>query len=203
MPNIFCIGRNYAEHAAELGNAIPDSPIVFLKPSGALQEQPTLISLPWNVGAIHHEVEIVICMGSEREKDGLLKPKAWSIGIDFTARDVQNVAKEKGQPWTFAKGLKNFAPVGNWCKFDQDWQSNQWKLGIYVDETEKQKGSTSMMLWNIPTLIKLVDESFGLAENDLIFTGTPKGVGPVTRGAKVRAWGEDAKGCSELNFTCL
>lgn len=195
--NIYCIGRNYAEHAAELGNAIPDSPIVFLKPSGALLEQPTLLSLPWNVGAIHHEVEIVIQMGASSV------PKAWAVGIDFTARDVQNKAKEKGQPWTFAKGLKNFAPVGNWCKLGTDLKSTEWKLGIQVDETEKQNGSSSMMLWNVPTLIKLVDESFGLGEGDLIFTGTPKGVGPVARGSKVFAWGEAQGGRSELKFTCL
>ncbi|MCM0606481.1 MAG: fumarylacetoacetate hydrolase family protein [Xanthomonadaceae bacterium] len=194
--NIFCIGRNYAEHAKELGNAIPDSPIVFLKPSGSYIEQPTLISLPWIVGAIHHEVEIVIRMGAK------LEPKDWSIGIDLTARDVQNVAKEKGQPWTFAKGLKNFAPVGNWVKFEQDWKSTKWSLGLSVDGTEKQNGSSEMMLWNVPRLIKLVDESFGLKEGDLIFTGTPKGVGPLGHGSKVEALGESSGSCSNLKFQC-
>lgn len=201
--NIFCIGRNYAEHARELGNAVPDSPIVFLKPSGSLVQSPTLLALPWHVGAIHHEVEIVVQMGGVREKDGMLEPKAWAIGIDFTARDVQNMAKSKGQPWTFAKGLKNFAPVGSWMPFTADRKSTAWKLGISVDGVEKQNGSSEQMLWNVPTLIKLVDEAFGLSEGDLIFTGTPEGVGPVARGSKIIAWGESAAQRSELKFECI
>lgn len=200
MSNIFCIGRNYAEHARELGNAVPEKPIVFLKPSGALMESPKTLELPKDVGSIHHEAEIVLKMGSIGEI------AAWAIGIDLTAREVQTKAKANGHPWIFAKGLKGFAPVGNWVSFSGDPGSASWNLELRVNGELRQKGSTSEMIWQIPSLLKFLDGHFGLQKGDLIFTGTPAGVGPVKTGDQIQALASSKPGTqdqSSLRFKVI
>ncbi|MDO8757135.1 MAG: fumarylacetoacetate hydrolase family protein [Elusimicrobiota bacterium] len=170
---IWCIGRNYAEHAKELGSEIPASPVVFLKPASALLLDGGVLRLPSDSRRVDHEVELVIAAG---------QTLMMAIGIDFTARDLQEEAKKKGLPWTSAKGRPGFAAVGNFVPL-----SLPAELGLSVDGTARQRGTTADMLFTVEAIIDHLDRTYGLAEGDLIFTGTPAGVAPVSGGARVSA----------------
>lgn len=183
---IFCIGRNYAEHAAELGNPVPASPIVFLKPRSAISFDGTSIVLPRSSTQVQHEVEIVIAIGSAvkmvSEENALSVIAGYAVGIDVTARDTQNEAKKQGHPWTFAKGLPTFAPVSRFV-------AAALPLGIElrVNGELRQQGESAGMLWPIPKLIAFLASTFNLLPGDLIFTGTPKGVAALKTGDRLSA----------------
>lgn len=170
---IWCVGRNYPEHAKELGNAVPASPLVFLKPASALLLDGGNLRIPADSSRVDHEVELVVSAG--------LNPMM-AVGIDFTARDLQNEAKKKGLPWTSSKCRPGFAAVGNFVPL-----SLPAELSLSVDGQERQKGSTSEMLFSVEALVEHLDLTYGLSEGDLIFTGTPPGVAPVAPGARVEA----------------
>ncbi len=170
---IWCIGRNYAEHAKELGNGVPDAPIVFLKPASSLLLDGGVLRLPSDSRRVDHEVELVVAAGASL---------MMAVGVDFTARDLQEEAKKKGLPWTSAKGRPGFAAVGNFTPLILPSE-----LELTVDGQLRQRGSTKDMLFSVEKLIDHLDRTYGLSEGDLIFTGTPSGVAPVGPGATVAA----------------
>ncbi|UPT74509.1 MAG: fumarylacetoacetate hydrolase family protein [Elusimicrobiota bacterium] len=170
---IWCIGRNYAEHAKELGNEAPSSPVVFLKPASSLMIDGGVLRIPSDSNRVDHEVELVVAYGSSLKM---------AVGIDFTARDIQGELKAKGLPWTAAKGRPGFAAIGNFVDLHLPAD-----LILSVNGTTRQKGTTADMLFTIEKLVEHLNSTYGLTEGDLIFTGTPSGVGPVVSGEKIDA----------------
>ena len=170
---IWCIGRNYAEHAKELGNEVPAAPVVFLKPASALLLDGGVLRLPPDSRRVDHEVELVVAAGGSL---------MMAVGIDFTARDLQEADKQKGLPWTSAKGRPGFAAVGNFIPL-----ALPGELELSVDGAVRQRGATKDMIFSLEKIIDHLDRTYGLAEGDLIFTGTPAGVAPVAPGARVEA----------------
>lgn len=183
---IYCIGRNYADHAKELNNPIPQSPLVFLKPRTALSFASTGIILPKISQNVHHETEVVIAIGRASqgidEKNALDLVAGFAVGIDVTARDLQDEAKKKGNPWTLSKGLPTFACVSQFVKAALPLQ-----LELKINGEVRQKGSTDEMIFSIPKLISFLASTFHLLPGDLIFTGTPAGVGPMKAGDRLSA----------------
>jgi len=170
---IWCIGRNYAEHAKELGSEVPSSPLVFLKPASSLLIDGGALRLPPDSKRVDHEVELVVAWGLTL---------MMAVGIDFTARDLQEEAKKKGLPWTSSKSRPGFAAVGNFTPLTLPSE-----LELTVDGLVRQRGSTKDMIFPVEKLIEHLDRTYGLSEGDLIFTGTPAGVAPVAAGARVEA----------------
>jgi len=193
---IICIGRNYAAHIDELGNERPAKPIIFLKPDTALLKNNDPFYHPDFSKDIHHEVEVLVRI----KKEGKSISKEYApnyydeigLGIDFTARDLQAIGKEKGHPWEIAKGFNGSAPISNFVhKGDQDLTNLNFRLEKNGEKV--QNGNTSLMLWSIDEIISYVSQFFLLKTGDIIFTGTPKGVGPVAIGDRLVGYLEDEK----------
>lgn len=182
---IYCIGRNYAEHARELGNDIPREPVVFLKPASSIMTSGGVLKLPRSSKRVDHEVEVVVAVGPKR---------LFAVGIDFTARDLQQAAKEKGLPWTLAKGFPGFAAVGSFVDAQLPLE-----FSLSVNGETKQTGNTKDMLFPIEKILDYLDETFGLGEGDIVFTGTPAGVSPLKSGDRIAAG--LAGGLSRLELT--
>ncbi|NMA69837.1 MAG: fumarylacetoacetate hydrolase family protein [Desulfitobacterium sp.] len=185
IKNIYCVGRNYILHAKELNNPVPESPFLFTKPTHALVEsQGQTIVMPQERGSIHYEVELVIHIGEKyepgKEADELIDKIA--IGIDFTLRDVQGELKKKGLPWLLAKGFPNAAVLSSWLPFEGLESIARYDFALEKNGEEVQRGNIKDMLFDIPTLIEFCGKNLGLAEGDIIFTGTPAGVGPISKG---------------------
>ena len=181
---LFCIGRNYAKHAEELNNKIPDEPLVFMKPPTALLKPKQQFFYPDFTSDLHHEIELVVKIGKNGKH---IQPKfafdyvnEVSVGIDFTARDIQQKLKEKGHSWEIAKAFDQSAPIGKFisAKEIEHWESIQ--IELRVNGKVKQSGNTSQLLFPIPYLIHYISTFFTLQTGDLIYTGTPSGVGPVS-----------------------
>jgi 2-keto-4-pentenoate hydratase/2-oxohepta-3-ene-1,7-dioic acid hydratase in catechol pathway len=175
LGTIWCVGRNYAEHAKELGNAVPTAPLIFLKPASSVVLSGATLRLPADSKRVDHEVELVVARGA----DGALK---MAVGVDFTARDLQEEAKKKGQPWVDAKGRPGFAALGPFVP-----AALPAELTLSVNGAVRQKGATSDMIFSVPTLLDYLDGRFGLGPGDIVFTGTPSGVAPVAAGDRIEA----------------
>lgn len=195
---IFAIGRNYAEHINELNNERPDEPVIFTKPDTALLRNNDPFYYPDFSTDIHYEVELVlrICKDGKNidEKFASKYYDAIGVGIDFTARDLQQKAKEKGLPWDIAKGFNNSAPISD--KFIAVGAFKNVKdinFSLQIDGALRQQGNTSFMLFNFDYIISYLSKFFTLRTGDLIFTGTPKGVGPVKAGNILSAYIENEK----------
>jgi acylpyruvate hydrolase len=195
---IFAVGRNYAEHIKELNNERPEDPVIFTKPDTALLRNNTPFYYPDFSKDIHYEVELVLRICKEgkniEEKFAHKYYDALAIGIDFTARDLQQRAKDKGLPWDIAKGFNGSAPVSD--KFIPVSEFKDMKnisFSLKVDGELKQQGNTSFMLFSFDYIILYVSRFFTLRTGDLIFTGTPKGVGPVKVGNVLSAYIENEK----------
>lgn len=195
---IFAIGRNYAEHIKELNNERPEEPVIFTKPDTAILRNNAPFYHPDFSKDIHHEVELVLRISKEgkniEEKFAGKYFDAIGVGIDFTARDLQQKAKEKGLPWDIAKGFNGSAPISD--KFIpvgefKDLADINFKLE--VDGKLRQSGNTSLMLFPFNQIISYLSKFFTLRAGDLIFTGTPKGVSAVTVGNKLSAYIENEK----------
>jgi len=186
---IFCIGRNYVEHIQELSNAIPEKPVIFIKPATCLVKPGEKIHFPKHGKELHHEVEIVIKIGSEgrvaREEEALSLVSAVTVGLDLTLRDVQADLKKKGLPWEIAKAFDQSAPIGDFVPYDKSIDLNNISFGCKVNRIEKQRGNSRNMIFNIPRLLVEVSKVWILHPGDLIFTGTPSGVGPLRVGDAV------------------
>ena len=195
---IFAIGRNYAEHIKELSNERPDEPVIFTKPDTALLRKNAPFYYPTFSNDIHYEGELVlrICKEGKNidEKFALKYIDAIGIGVDFTARDLQQKAKEKGLPWDIAKGFNGSAPVSD--KFIPIGDFKDLKninFSLKINEELRQQGNTSFMLFSFDYIISYLSKFFTLRTGDLIFTGTPKGVGPVKVGDVLSASVENEK----------
>jgi 2-keto-4-pentenoate hydratase/2-oxohepta-3-ene-1,7-dioic acid hydratase in catechol pathway len=195
---IFCVGRNYVEHIQELNNEKPDDPVIFTKPDTAILRDNAPFYYPDFSTDVHHEVELVLRICKEgkniEEKFAHKYYDAIGIGIDFTARDLQQKAKTKGLPWDIAKGFNGSAPLSN--KFIPVGEFNDLKninFSLKVDDVLRQQGNTSLVLFRFDYIIMYLSRFFTLRTGDLIFTGTPKGVGPVNVGNVLSAYIENEK----------
>lgn len=186
---IICIGRNYAEHIAELENEKPTDPVIFLKPDTAilLKKQPFFI--PDFSNDVHYEVEVLVKINRiGKHIDKKFAHKYYNeigLGIDFTARDVQTKLKEKGLPWEKAKSFDGAAVIGDWIPIENIKDVNAIEFSLKKNENNVQIGNTSQMLWKIDELIEFVSKYFTLKIGDIIFTGTPAGVGKVQANDKL------------------
>ncbi|KAM0471403.1 hypothetical protein ACHAPX_009315 [Trichoderma viride] len=191
---VICIGRNYADHIAELKNAKPKKPFFFLKPASSIVlpgEGPCL--QPKGVD-MHFEVELALIIGSmvrnlhpEDEKGALDAIKAYAIAIDMTARNVQDEAKKKGLPWSIAKGFDTFLPMSNVIPKAAIADPHDAELFLEVNGQTRQRGSTNLMIYRIPRIVSDISRVMTLMPGDVVLTGTPAGVGPVVPGDVMRA----------------
>ncbi|PSR14184.1 MAG: 2-hydroxyhepta-2,4-diene-1,7-dioate isomerase [Bacteroidetes bacterium] len=189
---IICIGRNYAEHARELNNDIPDQPVVFMKPASALLVGRKPFYYPEFTKDLHFETEIVLKIGKNgrhvQPEFALEYIEEISLGIDFTARDIQSQLKAKGQPWELAKAFDGSAVIGDFVSLDQlPGLSN---IEFYLEKNGKQvqHGFSKDMLFSFADIICFVSQYFKLQMGDYIYTGTPAGVGPVQPGDELRGF---------------
>lgn len=198
---IICIGRNYANHAKELGNEVPDEPVIFLKPETALIPKGHPFHYPAFTSDLHYEVELVVKISRNGKKiEEQFASRYYDsigIGIDFTARDLQSKLKSKGLPWEKAKGWDFSAPVSQEFINISDLKNvHDIGFGLKINENWVQQGQSSDMLFSIDQLITHISKYFTLKMGDLIFTGTPAGVGSVKIGDKLEAYIEDKKSLS-------
>lgn len=178
---IICIGRNYSEHAKELGNEIPERPVIFMKPDTAILKGNDFY-IPEFSNDVHYELEVVIKIskgGKYIQKENAHKHyDELTLGIDFTARDLQSDLKSKGLPWELAKGFDGSAVVGNFVN-KANYNLENLQFSLFKNEEKVQDGNTRDMMFSVDDLIAFVSQYFTLRVGDLIFTGTPKGVGKV------------------------
>lgn len=192
---IICIGRNYAEHAKELNNPVPAEPVFFLKPDTALITANQPFYYPDFSKDIHHEVELVLKISKAGKNiDEKFADKYYNeigIGIDFTARDIQNHCKEKGLPWEKAKAFDGSAPLGTFLPKESFNDLNNINFWLTINTRTVQSGNTKDLLFSFNQIISFVSKFFTLKTGDLIFTGTPAGVGPVKIGDTLECFIED------------
>ena len=194
---LICIGRNYTEHIKELENEKPKDPVVFLKPDTSilLKKQPFFI--PDFSDDVHHEVEILVKINRlGKYIDKKFAHKYYDeigLGIDFTARDIQAQLKGKGLPWEKAKGFDGAAVIGNWIPKKEIKDINNINFSLKKNDTIVQQGNTANMLWKIDELIEYVSKYFTLKIGDIIFTGTPAGVGKVITNDKLKGFIENTQ----------
>ncbi len=186
---IICIGRNYIEHAKELNNKVPAEPVFFLKPESALLLNNETFFLPEFSNEIHHEVEVVVRINRTgkaiEEKRAAQYYSEIGLGIDFTARDLQQRCKEKGLPWEIAKAFDQSAPLGGFVAIEMLPDRNSMRFELYKNDTLVQSGNTKDMIFPIDAIIAHVSKFITLDAGDLIYTGTPPGVGPVKIGDRL------------------
>jgi len=187
---IFCVGRNYSEHAKELGNEVPESPVIFCKPDTALLKNNKAFYYPAFSNDIHYEVELVIRINKAgkniAEKFASNYYSEYGIGIDFTARDVQQKQKSKGLPWEIAKAFDSSAPISEFLEIGTNNISNI-DFSLKKNGAIVQEGCTKDMLFSVDKIVSYISTFFTLKIGDLIYTGTPPGVGPVKIGDKLEA----------------
>lgn len=186
ISSIFCIGRNYADHAKELGNSIPTTPIVFLKASTSWRGL-TPVPMGFDDDHFHFESEIVVRIGRPLPLKTIASwddVKDLTIGIDLTRREVQNDLKAAGMPWTTAKSFQGSAITGPFLPKESFTNLNAIGFSFHVNDVLRQHGNSKDMLFSIPKIITYLASFNALAENDIIFTGTPQGVGPIKVGDK-------------------
>jgi 2-keto-4-pentenoate hydratase/2-oxohepta-3-ene-1,7-dioic acid hydratase in catechol pathway len=178
---IFCIGRNYADHAKELGNGLPDEPIIFMKPKSALVQSHTPFYYPEFTNELNYEAELVVRISKNgkyiQEKHASGYYNAITVGIDFTARDIQNQLKEKGLPWEKAKAFDNSAAVGKFIDIAPGMDKRNINFSFLKNKEIVQKDNSKSMIFTIDRIISNISNYFSLNIGDLVFTGTPAGVG--------------------------
>ncbi len=194
---IFCVGRNYAEHAKELNNDIPEEPVIFLKPKSALLQPKINFYYPDFSNELHYEAELVLRVSkngryiTEYAADKYYN--AITVGIDFTARDVQKELKKKGLPWEKAKAWDNSAVIGEWIDLSPNILNNPIHFSMNLNGETVQRGVSSDMLFSFEKIVANVSQYFSLNIGDLIFTGTPAGVGECVVGDELTGYFENKK----------
>jgi len=191
LGKVVCVGRNYAEHAKELGNEVPTAPILFIKPATSVVELESPLTIPQDQGSVHHEAEIALLI-SKDAKD-IDAGSAWDyvshagVALDLTLREVQSRLKEKSHPWEIAKGFDGACPLSKWTPVSE--LSNKDKIAIRLEKNGelKQSGDSTHMITSIPALIAYMSNIFALKAGDVILTGTPAGVGPLVSGDELKA----------------
>ncbi|KAL7754212.1 Acylpyruvase fahd1, mitochondrial [Sorochytrium milnesiophthora] len=187
---IVAIGRNFGDHAKELGNAVPTKPFFFLKPTSSYCPVGSKIEIP--VGCdVHHEVELGVVIGKDcrdvHSKDAMSVVGGYALALDMTARNLQDAAKKAGLPWSAAKGFDTFTPISDFIEAKRIADPHNVDLWLTVNGNVKQDGNTRNMIFDIPSLIAHVSGIMKLEVGDVILTGTPKGVGAVKAGDVVEA----------------
>ena len=192
---IFCVGRNYAAHAAELGNEIPDEPVIFMKPKSALLQPNTPFYYPEFTNELHYECELVLRVSKNgkylQDKFAGKYYDAITAGIDFTARDIQNELKAKGLPWEKAKAWDNSAAIGKWQSLDTIKNKKSINFCLYKNTELVQQGNSGNMIHSFDKIVAYISQYFSINIGDLIFTGTPAGVGEVVVGDELELFIED------------
>jgi acylpyruvate hydrolase len=191
---ILGVGRNYVDHIKELNNEIPSEPLIFMKPDTTITKMRDFY-IPDYTQNVHYEVELVIKIKAIGKNVPVQFAHKYydeiAVGIDFTARDLQDKAKEKGLPWTLAKGFDNSAPLSVFLPKSKFPDLNNINFGLKVNDELRQSGNSSLMINNFDYLIHYISRFITLKIGDLIFTGTPAGVGPVITGDNLKAFIED------------
>ncbi|MGH8399327.1 MAG: fumarylacetoacetate hydrolase family protein [Gammaproteobacteria bacterium] len=186
---IFCIGRNYAEHVKEMSAAKPTEPVVFMKPTTSLVSEGEPLMLPKGLGSVHHEMELVVMLGREGREipagAALECVAGVTLGIDLTLRDLQNRLKQAGQPWERSKSFDASAPVGKFIAWPAKSDIQNIEMLCKVNGVRRQHGNTHDMLFPVAEIIAFLSRHWQLLPGDLIFTGTPAGVGPLVAGDRI------------------
>ncbi|MFA0963747.1 fumarylacetoacetate hydrolase family protein [Roseivirga sp. BDSF3-8] len=194
---ILAVGRNYAKHIEELQNERPAEPVVFFKPDTAVLKNGAPFYHPEYSNDIHHEVELLVRISREgkfiQEQFAHKYYDAIGLGVDFTARDLQSKAKEKGLPWALAKGFNGSAPVSKFIPKEEFEELQNINFRLEVNGEVRQRGNSSMMLFPIDFIISYLSTYFTLKTGDIVFTGTPEGVAAVSRGDKLTGYIENTK----------
>jgi 2-keto-4-pentenoate hydratase/2-oxohepta-3-ene-1,7-dioic acid hydratase in catechol pathway len=189
---IICVGRNYADHAKELGNDIPEEPVIFMKPKSALLQSHTPFYYPEFSNELHYECELVlrVCKNGKyiQERHAANYYNGITVGIDFTARDIQDELKKKGLPWEKAKAFDNSAAVGKFIDVTPAFNRKNIGFTFYKNKELVQDGNSGKMIFSIDSLIAHISNYFSLNIGDLIFTGTPAGVGECVVGDVLEAF---------------
>ncbi len=201
---IVCVGRNYAEHAREMNAPLPERPVLFLKPPSAIIQTGGVVRRPPFSNDLHYEAEMVVLIGT-RGKD-IPESRAtdhiegYGVGLDMTLRDLQSEAKKKGLPWAIAKGFDTSAPISHFASRDEIEHPNELDITLRVNGELRQNSNTRNMIFSIEEIISYVSSVFTLEAGDLIFTGTPEGVGSALPGDTIRAELQDV-GILEVSIT--
>ncbi len=186
---IICVGRNYAEHASELGNAVPEKLLYFLKPPSSLLDNGGNVVLPAGVGRVDCEGELGVVIGKRTknigEQDAMQSVKGYVVCDDVTARDIQTAAKRKGEPWTVSKGYDTFFPATDMVPAASAIDIRSLGIETKVNGEIRQRGNTSDMIFSISSIISTVSTVMTLEDGDIIATGTPAGVSPIKAGDTV------------------
>lgn len=204
---IFCIGKNYAAHIAELAHlGHDDQMVVFMKPASAIVPAGQPIVLPRGRGAVHHEAELVVRLGNfsgtagrdVAEEQATRHVTHLTLGLDLTLRDLQTRLKNQGAPWELAKAFDHAAPLGDWVAYDgRDLQAIEFRLA--VNGALRQRGNTAKMLFPVARQIHILSQTWRLTEGDVIFTGTPEGVGPLEPGDEALV---ESEGIGRYTWRC-
>ena len=189
---IFCVGRNYSEHAKELNNDVPDEPVTFMKPKSALLQPHTPFYYPEFTNELHYECELVLRISKNgkyiQEKFASKYYDAVTAGIDFTARDIQTELKQKGLPWEKAKAWDNSAVIGKWIPLTNIKDKNNINFNLKKNNELVQEGNSKDMIFDFDYIISYISNYFSINIGDLVFTGTPKGVGEIVVGDEIEAF---------------
>lgn len=197
---IVCVGRNYVEHARELGNEVPEKPVIFLKPASSVIFSGGKIVHPSFSTEMHHETELVLLIGKKVKDAGVNEAEeaiiAYGVGLDMTLRDVQTDLKKKGHPWTIAKGFDTSAVLSEFISVKDYRLTLDEEIILRVNETERQHEKLNKMIFTPVQIVEYISSLMTLEEGDLVFTGTPAGVNKVIRGDKLHA---EISGIASLN----
>lgn len=192
---IFCVGRNYSEHAKELNNDVPDEPVIFMKPKSALLQPHTPFYYPEFTNELHYECELVLRISKNgkyiQEKFASKYYDAVTAGIDFTARDIQTELKQKGLPWEKAKAWDNSAVIGKWIPLTNIKDKKNINFNLKKNNEVVQQGNSKDMIFDFDYIISYISNYFSINIGDLVFTGTPKGVGEIVVGDEIEAFIEN------------
>lgn len=199
---IFCVGRNYAAHARELGNDERDPPFFFTKPADAVVDSGATIPYPPLTQNLHHEIELVVAIGKAglrvATEQALSHVWGYGVGIDLTRRDLQDEAKKMARPWDWSKAFDKSAPCGPLVPARASGDPRKGRIWLSVDGALKQDGDLAELIWPVADVVAICSEAVELQPGDLIYTGTPAGVGPVKTGQRI-AGGVD--GIGEIEIT--
>ncbi len=191
VTKVFCLGRNYAEHAKEMQSAVPTTPVIFIKPATAILTEGRTILRPKISSLMHHEVELYVALRTGGKNippgDAYRHVAGYGVALDMTLRDLQNESKKTGSPWSIAKGFDTSAPVSELIPAREIADPHALTLRCLVNGQLRQHSSTGKMIFRIDAIIAFLSTIFTLEAGDLIFTGTPEGVGPVVPGDTVQA----------------
>ena len=194
---IFCVGRNYADHAKELGNAVPEEPVIFMKPKSALLQPNTPFYYPEFTNELHYEAELVLRISKNgkyiQEHQAHRYYDAITVGIDFTARDLQAELKKKGLPWEKAKAWDQSAVVGKWVPLQPETMRSTLRFSMKKNQELVQDGNTADMIFSCDHIVAHISQFFSLNIGDLIFTGTPSGVGECVVGDVLEGYLKEEK----------